>query len=144
MYSFIHCRPQIFIDVRNVFVAAVVGCVRISICLRGLLSWGSHLISQFSVVCGSSENHLSQQPCPLLWAAEGIRCCVEDAWYKQVRINFNAENHILAHINKTDSQSIQGSDLQQSKYFITTPEMVCVCGLGYVPPSSLKPWLSIS
>lgn len=65
MYSFIHRRPQIFIDFHSVFVAAVVCHVGISVCLLSLLFLG--LSPDFPVFSGMRviRKYISQWLYPL-------------------------------------------------------------------------------
>lgn len=68
MYSFIHSRPQIFIDFffplcLLLLLFVVVCCVEILFAC--LLSADSHPISQFSLTCRSLENRITQQLHPI-------------------------------------------------------------------------------
>lgn len=67
MYSFIHSRPQIFIDFFPIVLVVatffIVCCMEILFAC--LLSAASHLISQFSLTCRSLENHITQQLHPI-------------------------------------------------------------------------------
>lgn len=109
-------------------------------------SWGSLLISHFSVVCGSSENILTDGYTLSPWVTEGIGHCYGDAWLREAGINFSVENTISWHTCGTCNQRVSSFKFQiyiHSSILPDSPEMVCVCSLSYGPPWSPFLWCSL-